>query len=293
VSYARLAANYGDAGCVVRGGRSYPCAIWSRPELAVESLVSVQDAGDRQTVELLAGGRDHLASCLVANPRLHDGPVLAFVEMGARMVARPASYFEMLATCDALRDEWEAVGSSTDELPPLRREAHRLADGRPLQFGGGRVAAIGVAVAIVVGRGARRQLLVGRRGEAVVDPGLWHVAPSGMLEPAEADPVLCTIQRELEEELGVALSGEALVARLRVLGVGHDLLRLRPELCFRLDLDADEIGSWAVVQPRPEFSELAFVPLDVHGLARFWESAPPGRITPAGAASVALLEESL
>ncbi len=79
----------------------------------------------------------------------------------------------------------------------------------------------GVSVAVTVPRGSSRALLLGRRSRRLAaDPSLWHVTPSGMLEPGAAGDCsrVPTVATELREELGLVLSGlDEREARLRVL----------------------------------------------------------------------------
>jgi ADP-ribose pyrophosphatase YjhB (NUDIX family) len=182
---------------------------------------------------------------------------------GDELSARRSGYFANVRTADALRAEWLREG-----MGPLRARAHALADGDPLHDGHGRAAAVGLAV---VATHAGRVLLGRRSRSLAADPGLWHVAPSGMLEPGTS--VEAQVERELREELGVE-GAEA----PRMLGVGFDLLRLRPELCLTLELSGEE------VQPGAEFSETRWIdPTDD------W----PADLTPAAAAALALFSGTL
>jgi hypothetical protein len=170
---------------------------------------------------LRAGGAAHLAALRRRVPAMHDGAVLAMTSIeGAVVRARPAGYFDMVATGDALAGD-----------AALRARAVALAGGDPLRRGDGRVAALGLSVAAVLPDG--RVLLGRRRAELPLDPGAWHVVPSGMLEP-EPDPVAAAVAREGREELGVEVASSA----VRMLGVGWDLERLRPEVCLALELQA-------------------------------------------------------
>jgi hypothetical protein len=95
-----------------------------------------------------------------------------------------------------------------------------------------------------------------------------------------------------EEELGVALPDGA---QLVELGVGWDLLRLRPEICFWLDpTGADEVMS-SVIDGGGD-GEFAYRWLaDVGGTSwdTLWAALPPEVTTPAAAAALALLERTL
>jgi 8-oxo-dGTP pyrophosphatase MutT (NUDIX family) len=204
--------------------------------------VVVQDGPWPVDPALRAAGAAHLAALRARAPGMHDGRVLAMTRVvGGTLHARVAGYFDMVATGDALAGD-----------PALRARAAALAGGDPLRRGDGRVAAIGLSVVAVVPGG--RVVLGRRRADLPLDPGRWHVVPSGMLEP-EPDPIAAGLAREAAEELGVAVDGEA----VRILGLGWDLARLRPEICVALDLDAvpDAAGG-------EEFDTVeAFAPADV------------------------------
>ncbi|MDQ3648018.1 MAG: NUDIX hydrolase [Actinomycetota bacterium] len=237
-------------------GHPYPAAIEPRAQLALVELDGEQTADP----ELLAAGQDHLRELTRCSPRLHDGRVLALDRAhSSHLSARRAGYLAAVATTDSLRAEWERQGRG-----PLRERAHALAAPDPLRTGDGRVAAIGLAAAATHGG----RVLVARRSlRLAADPGHWHVAPSGMLEPGA--PLEDQLQRELAEELGVAASGAP-----ALLGLGFDLLRLRPELCWSLELYSER------VELGDEFAEACWI--DPAG-------AWPEPLTPAAAATLALL----
>ena len=183
--------------------------------------VVVQDGPWPVDPALRAGGAAHLAALRRRVPAMHDGPVLAMTAVrGAVVHARRAGYFDMVATADALADD-----------VALRARAVEVAGSEPLRCGAGRVAAVGLSVAATLPDG--RVLLGRRRAELPLDPGAWHVVPSGMLEP-EPDPIGAAVVREALEELGVAADPSA----VRTLGLGWDLARLRPEVCVALALEA-------------------------------------------------------
>lgn len=242
-------------------GRIYPAAVESGPPASL-----VEAAGPAPLdADLLDAGRPHVEEVARRTPGLHDGPVLALDHLDGELLhTRPSSYLATLATTDTLRAEWQRQG-----MGPLRTRAHELADPDPLRNGHGRAAGVGLAVVTTFGG----RVLLGRRSGAVAaDPGLWHVAPSGMLEPGV--DLVDQIQRELEEELGLDTGWSG-----RALGLGFDLLRLRPEVCWALEpLDEPEL------RLGDEFTEGCWI--DPTG---DW----PEDLTPAAAAALALFSGSL
>jgi 8-oxo-dGTP pyrophosphatase MutT (NUDIX family) len=206
---------------------------------------------------LRAGGAAHLAALRRRVPAMHDGAVLAMTAVHDGVVrTRRAGYFDMVATADALAGD-----------PALRARALAIAGDNPLRRGDGRVAAIGLSVAATVPGG--RVLLGRRRADLPLDPGLWQVVPSGMLEP-ESDPVAAAVSREAREELGVAVDPAA----VRMLGLGWDLARLRPEVCVALALDA-----LPALAGGDEFD----------AVEAFDAARPPAGLTPGAACALALL----
>ncbi len=219
--------------------------------------VVVEDGPWPLDTALRAGGAPHLAALRERVPRMHDGPVLAMTAVAGGVVrARRAGYFDMVATADALAGD-----------PALHARARALAGDDPLHRGDGRAAAIGLSVAALVPGGG--VLLGRRRADLPLDQGLWHVVPSGMLEP-EPDPVVAAIVREAREELGVDVDPGA----VRMLGLGWDLARLRPEVCVALALEA--------IPARAGGDEFDVV--EAFDLAR-----PPAPLTPGAACALSLL----
>jgi 8-oxo-dGTP pyrophosphatase MutT (NUDIX family) len=229
---------------------------------------------------------------------MHDGRVLACLSAdGFPLVCATGGYFDAIATSDSLRAEYlDRVAEDPcspvglDALP-LRGLAHEACAGDVLHSGRGRVAAVGVSVAVTLPARCGRALLLGlRSGGVAADPDMWHVAPSGMLEPGGSDPVTEVVERELSEELGMHVgTGEALASRLKPLGIGFDLLRLRAEICLRLDLLESELPR-ELPLTREEFQDQCLVDLEKASMSEFWETHPPHTLTPAAAATIALLE---
>ena len=219
--------------------------------------VVLQDGPWAVDAGLRAGGAAHLAALRRRVPGMHDGPVLAMTAVHGGVVhARRGGYYDMVATADALAGD-----------PALHARATALAGDDPLHRGDGRVAAIGLSVATLVPGGG--VLLGRRRAELPLDPGRWHVVPSGMLEP-ERDPIAAAVAREAREELGVAIDPAA----VRMLGLGWDRARLRPEVCMALTLDA--------VPTRAGGDEFDAVD-------EFHPARAPADLTPGAACALALL----
>jgi len=281
--YSSLTRLYG--GSVERAGNAYPVAVRRLPH----SRLRVVDERVTCDAGLLALGRPHLERLRTDRPALHDGGLLCWVgddEDG--VLAAPGGYFDMLATCDAIRAEYQAANGDR----PLRSRAHAVA-GDPLVSGAGRAAGIGVSVLLTVpgsGDGGPRRFVIGKRSRSVgTDPGLWHVAPSGMLErDARGRHWETTVSRELAEELGVQVSPAEVARRAEILGIAHDLLRLRPDLVFRLGLTPAEARAMSAGDG--EFAEVQQVEVSAGGIERFWRAHPPAVLTPAAAGAVALLE---
>jgi 8-oxo-dGTP pyrophosphatase MutT (NUDIX family) len=247
---------------------------------------------------LLELGRAHL-DAVRRTRSLHNGDTLCWVgpaHTGGIAVVR-GRYFDMLATCDAIRAE------GLDG--PRRHRAVEVAGGDPCSSGLGRAAAVGVTVLATRPVGERRVLVVGRRSQRVAtDAGRWHLVPSGMLEldrSGHGAHLATTIATELAEELGVTVRPDAVEARAQVLGLAHDLGRLRPDLVVRIDLTEDDLteddltgAELGFEPPRGgEFDDFEQVELSVPALDGFLRSRPSDRITPAAAGALQLLRDQL
>jgi hypothetical protein len=339
--YEPLRKLYPEA--LVRAGQVYPAAVarresrWAQllvdpspppPESAGSEPASIE-SGSSASASIESGssasasiesavsesalrraGAAHLAARRADDPSLTNGPTACWQgddRHGVRVSA--GQYFDMLATCDALKAEFDQdAGATPITNLPLRALAHELA-GDPLTSGRGRSAAIGISVILTIpisastGNGSTmddgaRAFIIGCRGHVSSDRGSWHVAPSGMLEltgnpelTGDPDPIAATVATELLEELGIRIPATEVADRMLGLGLVHDLLRLKPDLVVRLDLSAAEVP--AELAAVSEFSELAFIPLDRTGVETFWKEHDPEHLTPAAAGAIALLEASL
>jgi 8-oxo-dGTP pyrophosphatase MutT (NUDIX family) len=285
--FDRLHALYGSRHAVVaRNGAAYPAAIESLGTGPLDRVLRVHGAAIDLDPELAAMGAAHLARVRERAPQLHDGAVVVFAENahGTLRCVR-GSYFDMLATTDVLRAEYLAAGPE-DGLA-LRDLAHAAAGGDPLLSGAGRAAAVGVTVVVTSAGADGPSVLLGRRRDDLgADAGLWHIPASGMVEP-RSRPLVDTAVDELCEELGLALEDPG---RLTMMGIGWDLLRLRPEVCLRLDLTVAEAFPTAAAVSDSEYVEARRISLTSEGMGEFWSAHPPPTVTPAAAAAIALLE---
>jgi len=102
-----------------------------------------------------------------------------------------------------------------------------------------------------------------------------------------------SVRTELAEELGVLFPVDEMDERLEVLGVAVDLLRLRPEICLRLNLEGTETASVGHIPSAGEFAAITEVTVESSGLASWWDRMTPDSLTPAGAGALALLEDRL
>lgn len=205
--------------------------------------------------ELRAAGEAHLQAVVAAHPATFDGRVLCLVRADPDgLVLAPGSYFDFLATCDAART-----------TPAVRDGA------------GPRAQALG-CTALVVADG---HVVVARRPASLaIDPGRWHFLAAGAAEPGPGDPVERALRTELREEVGIE------DAELRPLGVGVDLLRLRPELSAAAHVDLGLAEVLAGVDAA-EADEALAVPLTDLGRLRRLELAPAAWV------SLLLLEEAV
>jgi 8-oxo-dGTP pyrophosphatase MutT (NUDIX family) len=284
--YASLATLY--KGAIERAGQIYPVAV-DPLHRQLSGLIRLEGGPVLCDTDLLALGEPHLKRVLSDRPGLYDGKILCWLRTdGNSLIAAPGNYFDMLSTCDAILAEYRPHHGAR----PLRRRAH-VASGDPIASGRGRAAGIGVSVVLTVATAEdpkRRKFIVGRRSRTVgTDPGLWHVAPSGMLEDDPRGRHLeTTVSRELAEELGVTVTPADVASRGEVLGVAHDLLRLRPEVVLRLDLTPEESPDLTLGDG--EFDELRAYEDSTQGIGEFWAGHPPSVLTPAAAGAIALLE---
>jgi len=249
---------------IERGGRTHLAALAEVVPGSVDDALRTAHGEAFIDPQLRSEGDAHLQSVLARSRATFDGPVLVLDRIeGTTIHVKHAGYFDMIATCDALMSDIH-----------LRHRAQQLAGGDPLHTGHGRAAAVGVGGVVV--RSGRFTL--GRRApQLALDPGRWHLVPSGTVD---ARGLEATIAAELREEHGIEQ-----VTALRVLGLGWDLARLRPELT----LMTPDLGDVAAPLPSDEFTEFLEIPLDLDAIAKAWAMD----LTPAAAVGLAAVEREL
>jgi hypothetical protein len=228
----------------------------------LQAAVVVHDREAPIDPELRRRGEAHLDAVRGRSPGMFDGPVLALERIEDGVIhALHASYFDMVATCDALAGD-----------PELRAYAEELAGPDPLSNGYGRAAAIGVTAVVVrrigsapggsapVGSAPRgpgtRGFTLGRRAaHLALDPGRWHVVPSGTVD---ARGLEATLADELATEHGIDE-----VPPIRAISLGHDRARLRPELA----VITEDLGDIGPPPPSDEFAEFREIELEPEAIA--------------------------
>src|SRR4051794_11004161 len=249
---------------IERGGRIHLAALADIVPDSLGDAVGVAEADAFIDPQLRRGGEAHLQRVLSRSRGTFNGPVLVLDRIEAATIhVKRAGYFGMIATCDALVLDAE-----------LRRRAEQLAGGDPLHRGHGRAAAVGVGVVVV----RRGRFTLGLRAlQLALDPGRWHLVPSGTVD---ARGLAATVAAELREEHGIEQ-----VSGLRVIALGWDLARLRPELT----LMTPDLGDVRPPLPTEEFTEFVELSLDLDAIADAWALD----LTPAAAVGLAAVEREL
>lgn len=214
---------------------------------------------------------EHLQNRLRTRPGMTDNPTYIMERMQAnplRIQAQLGTYFDMMATCDAL--DWElrdfAIGKGADL--PLREQLHALVSADDLIYDGrGRSGVIGVAVLTVFNNGGDYRAIVAQRSSTLATgAGLYHVVPAFVFQPSGPESFYAAewsvkhhICREFGEELFAMPEYDQwpsaqtadyfythpAVANLRAMladgraelfltGTAFNLLSTRPEICAAL-----------------------------------------------------------
>jgi hypothetical protein len=205
----------------------------------------------------------HLNNLQNSGRTLFNGVTYALHRIRTRPLtieAHVGHYFDMLATCDALKRELYDAAFRRYIRLPLRAQYHRsIGPKESLTSGIGRSAAIGGAALIVFNhRGTYKAMLARRSRRNATDPGFYHTVPAFIYQPrhvpfhADEWRISYHIYREFLEELfampeadasaphdhfyqhPALLDLQAMMAQgeagLYFTGIMHDLTMLRPEI---------------------------------------------------------------
>ncbi|QPC82345.1 hypothetical protein G4Y79_22105 [Phototrophicus methaneseepsis] len=232
----------------------------------------------------------HLSNLQNSGRNLFNGVTYALRRIRTRPLQIEAyigRYFDMLATCDALKRELYDAAYRRYIRLPLRAQYHRsMGPVESLTNGMGRSAAIGGATLVVFNRqGTYQAMLAQRSRQNATDPGFYHTVPAFIYQPRQvpfhADEwrISYHIYREYLEELfgmpevndsapydhfyqhPALLDLQAMLANgeagLYLTGIVHDLTMLRPEITALL-LIHDEAWYERVTAPDSP------IPLNAH-----------------------------
>lgn len=266
-----LQALYQDAPFYNRHNITHPVVFYPAPSSQITDIDSITGHLSESPLmrdDLLIYSYAHLHTLQNTQRTMYDGVTFALKQVRTRPLridAMTGSYFDMIATCQALNQE---IIDSSDHVfmrLPLRAQYHRSVD--PLNAitrGRGRSAAIGGAVLIVFRHSSGYQAILAQRSASnATDPGSYHLLPAFIFQPQTTDVKACEWQfsyhvyRELLEELfGVSeiqsddnhseqvMQHPAIQylqqlmqsnqAGLYLTGVSVNLLTLRPEICALL-----------------------------------------------------------
>lgn len=254
-----------------RGGMRYPLVVF-QPDLDqrddVDSVLGDLHPVHEDNLAFRDGG--HLRALLNSGRKLENRLTFSFRRLETaplRIHGHLGTYFDMLATCDALEHELKAYfgANAADGAAQLERRArlHRaISPKQALLDGSGRSATIGVATLTVFNdAGTYRAILARRSSRAGTEPGYYHVLPAFVLQPISSSysiewRVSHHIYREYleelfgQEEIGAPPAPDYFyehpaLRRLRTMladgraglyltAVSMNLLALRPEICALL-----------------------------------------------------------
>ena len=272
---AYLQAHFGGRLICANGG-TYPVIFFpaSESQCRVDSVLHEQPpAAHTMQSDYVIYDADHLASRLASRMMTNDLTfTMAHMEAAndrLRIVGSTASYFDMIATCDALDHELRDWVRGVREGTPLRNHLFaQVAPDDALYSGAGRAATIGISVLTVFAMHDRgyHALLVQRSNRLAIGAGLFHIMPAFVFQPVgqpEWQASMWSIEqqvlREFGEELFVMPEYDAWTAptspdyftqfgpvahliamlndgraSLTLTGVAINLLSIRPEVCTLL-----------------------------------------------------------
>ncbi len=259
-------------------------ALYERAGVRYPLVIFRPDASQRHDVDSVLGDlwpvyedgfafRDdhHLRALQQSGRRLENRPTFSFrrLETGPlRIHAHLGTYFDMMATCDALERELKDYFVANPALHSGNRLERRfrlhqaISPRQALTDGKGRSAAIGVATLTVFNHaGTYKAIFARRSSRAGTEPGYYHVLPALVFQPMHPSHaaewrVSHHLYREYLEELFGMEEIDAPPshhyfhdhpafrqlqsmlddgrAGLYLTGVSMNLLTLRPEICTLL-----------------------------------------------------------
>ncbi len=203
-----------------RAGIRYPVVI--SPPTAdqiqdVDSVLGTLDTTVEDPATFAFYDSAHLQAMQTSERRLENRVTYSFERLHTnplRVDARLGSYFDMLATCDALEREARSYFRQQPTLEDESRLINRLrlhqtiSPQQALTDGRGRSATLGVATLIVFNRdGDYQAMLVRRSRHTATEPLFYHVQPAFIFQPVSAASAQTEwqlayhIYRELLEEV--------------------------------------------------------------------------------------------
>ncbi len=179
-----------------RAGITYPVArIDSPPEQTdIDTLLAGEPPRTPLARDAYAAYNDgHVAALQAEGRTVYNGAMFALdrleTEPQMRVYTVLGTYFDFVATCQALGQEMEAQNEFSAATLSMRTALDAVVDpAAQLLDGRGRSAALGVSVLLVYNdAGTYRALLARRSMRAAVAPGAFHVLPAFMFEATGPD----------------------------------------------------------------------------------------------------------
>ena len=254
-----------DVPMFQRGDTRYPLYVQKPHSSQIDDIDSVCGAlpTEKTPRPFEVVNHAHLSDMQNSGRNLFNGTTFALRRVRPRPLQIEAylgRYFDMLATCDAMKRELVDSAFRRTIRLPMRSLYHRsVGQLESLKSGNGRSAAIGGATLIVFNHnGTYKAMLAQRSRRTATDPGFYHTVPAFIFGPRAADfhpdewRISYHIYKEyLEELFGMPELGPeaphdhfyghpALLdlqqmmaagqAGLYLTGILHDLTTLRPEI---------------------------------------------------------------
>jgi len=182
-----------DVPFLTRGGVTYPVqALSPDAPTGIDAVLGPPPISHVDRAGLAIYNYAHLHTLQNSGRNLFDGVTFTYKRLRQRpllLEAELGTYYDMLATCGALKQElWDASHRRGLRLP-MRQQFHRaIGYTESLTTGAGRSAALGGAVLVVYNdAGIYRALLAQRSRRNATDPGHLHVIPAFIYQPRSID----------------------------------------------------------------------------------------------------------